>query len=182
MQIKDWAYWGVLTAVLAVVVHLGFVLFQPLADTKRRIGDFEAFGPVNQIFQIPNITPKSTTLAHASPDISYAFCRFDLTNQPIIITAKIPDSYWSISMYSEKSDNFYVINNVQAGQSELLLLLAKVDPDADPSGEILDIPENTILISAPSSSGLVVLRAAIPDKSSAEAVRHFLKQSRCEPV
>jgi uncharacterized membrane protein len=85
-------------------------------------------------------------------------------------------------MYSEKSDNFYVINNVQAGQSELLLLLAKVDPDADPSGEILDIPENTILISAPSSSGLVVLRAAIPDKSSAEAVRQFLKQSRCEPV
>ena len=182
MQIKDWAYWGTITVILAVVIHLGFVLFQPLADTKRKLGDLEAFGPVNKIFQVPNITPKSTTLAHASPDISYAICRFDLTDQPIKITAKIPDSYWSISMYSEQSDNFYVINNTQAGQSELLLLLAKVDPDADPSGEILDIPENTILVSSPSHTGLVILRAAVPDRSYTRSVREFLKQSRCEPL
>lgn len=96
---KSWAYWATLTVLLAAIVHLGFVLFQPLVDTEARLGDFKAFGAANTLFLVPDITPWSTVLPHASPDISYAFCRFDITDQPIRITAKIPDSYWSISMY-----------------------------------------------------------------------------------
>lgn len=177
-----WAYWGVIAAILAVIIHLGIVLFQPASDTKKWLAQLQAFGPANEIFQIPDITPQSTALAHASPDISYAFCRFDISGQPVRIVAKIPDSYWSISMYSERSDNFYVINNRQAGQAELRLLLARINPDSENAGEIIDVPENTILVSAPSTSGLIVFRAAIPDNSSAEQVRKFLAASRCEPA
>lgn len=182
MSIKNMAYWGGLTVLLSVVVHLGLVLLQPLADTKKWFDDLEGYAPVNQLFQIPEITPASTTFAQASPDIFYAFCRFDLSDQPVKIAASLPDSYWSISMYSEKSDNFYVINNRQAGQSELRLLLARVDADGESEGEILDVPENTILVSSPSVSGLIVFRAAVPDKSSAETVRSIYQKTRCEAL
>jgi uncharacterized membrane protein len=182
MTTTRWIYWGAMSVILALIVHLGLVLFQPLADTKRRLGDFEALGPVNKVFMVPGISPSSTVLRHASPDISYAVCRFDIADQPIRITAKLPDSYWSIAMYSEKSDNFYVINNRQVGQSDLTLLLARIDPDAATAGEIIDVPEHTILVSAPSSSGLVVFRAALPDRSSEAQVRAFLKSSKCEPA
>lgn len=177
-----WLYWAVATLLLATAAHLSFVLFAPMIDIGRRMAAFETAAPINTFRKIAAVGPGESLLVEPSPDISYAFCRFDISEKPVRISAPIPDSYWSVSIYSDTGENLRTYNDSQTGTRQLLLIIEDAEASMENGGEILDLPEGSLTFKSPVRNGLVMLRGFIPDRSQRRIVESTIASATCEPV
>src|SRR5690606_21278974 len=110
----------------------------PGVDTGQKITQFQAIGGVNAFHELEPVAPRNFLLAEPVPDITYAFCRYDVREGTVHIAARIPRSYWSLSVYTRNGDNVYTINDQQVGVRELELIL---EPESARAPEDLTIPE-----------------------------------------
>lgn len=170
-------YWGTATLLLAAVVHLFVVIFVPGVDSGQKMARLAAVGEVNRLHPVKIDVAEPGLLTEPSPDMVYAFCKFDIGSRPLIIRGNIPPSYWSVSLYSATSDNFYTLNDKQAGVQTIRLMVVTSDESFEREGR----PENTIIVRSPTKTGLVLFRAFVPDSSQASAVSRQLNASECSP-
>ncbi|MGI9415819.1 MAG: DUF1254 domain-containing protein [Hyphomicrobiales bacterium] len=173
-----WLYWIAATGILAVVVHLGVVIFVPGVDTGQKMAELEAAGEVNMLHRLGASGDKLTPLTEPSPDLAYAFCKFDIRDRPLLIEGKIPPTYWSVSVYSETGDNVYTLNDRQAGVPSIKLMIVREGDTFEPSTSG-DRPDDAIVVRTPTSTGLVLFRAFIPDRSQLDVVERHLAASKC---
>lgn len=178
---RKWIFWGLATALLATIVHLTIVLFAPVFDVGRKMAAFEAAAPLNSLSGIGDANQRDDLFVEPSPDIVYAFCRFDLTEGPLLIEAAIPATYWSVSVYSDTGENIYTLNDAQTGGDKLRLVIVDADPlgdnDAKPHPE-----QDTLKYTSPARSGLIIFRGFVPDRSMREVVRSTVSSAQCNPV
>ena len=170
-------YWGAATLLLAAVVHLFVVIFVPGVDSGQKMARLAAAGEVNKLHPVSSTAAEQGLLTEPSPDMVYAFCKFDIGSRPLIIRGNIPPSYWSVSLYSETGDNVYTLNDKQAGVETIRLMVVTSDEAFEREGR----PENTIIVRSPSTTGLVLFRAFVPDQSQAAAIAGHLNASECKP-
>lgn len=175
-----WIYWTGATALLAAVVHFAIVLFLPGIKTARHIHTFDVTGDIAQLEQISVENPGESLLALRNPDMSYAFCRFDLGERPLKVSARFPASYWSIGVYNDRGDNVYILNDRQAGVSRLELILVDGSDDAEQATESVQADEKTIIVPSATRTGVVVFRAFVATRSEREGVEQVLANSSCE--
>jgi len=175
-----WVYWGIATVLLAAVVHLAIVLFLPTMKTARHIASFDVTGEIARLEQISARESGDTLLSRRSPDIAYAFCRFDLSERPLKISARFPKTFWTIGVFSDIGDNVYSLNDRQAGVNELEILLLDGSSGTDQSTEGVNAGADTIVVSSLAQSGVVVFRALVENPSEQEAVEQTLAASVCE--
>ena len=168
-------YWGTATVLLAAVVHLFVVIFVPGVDTGQKMAQLEAAGEVNKLHRIAVMGAGAPLLTEPSPDLAYAFCKYDITERPLLVQGAIPPSYWSVSIYSETGDNFYTLNDRQAGVERIGLMLV----NAAETFEDEDRPENTIIVRTPTQTGLILFRAFVPDRSQSGLIERHLDASEC---
>lgn len=139
----------------------------------------------NQAAFPPAVTAASRSVVLPSPDMLYSVCVFDLTTGPLRIHADPKlKSYWSIALYADNSDNFFVINDKQAQDKPVALWL--VPPDSEQHAAtspvpLLTAPEGNTLVRAPSTQGFLLMRVLTgnydAEKSIVEPARRSL---RCE--
>lgn len=115
-----------------------------------------------------------------SPDLLYAACTLDLSRRPMRIRADLrTPGYSSIALYASNSDNFYVLNDQQAGNAPVDLVLIGPAPYAQAPA----IPDGARTVPAPSATGLLLMRVLVAGQPShdqaAEAARRTL---RCEAL
>ncbi len=183
MQLKNWhwLYWGTASLMLAVIVHLAIVLFLPVVKTARQISTIEITGDIAQLAQIAFSDHQSAPIvSFRNPDISYAFCRFDLSERPLKISARFPRTFWSIGVYSDTGDNVYSLNDRQAGIHEIELILVDGSRGDEDAAEAVTTAENTIVVSSLARTGIVIFRALIAERSEAQNVAQRLAASSCE--
>jgi uncharacterized membrane protein len=176
---KTWLYWIVATAMLALVVHLFIVIFVPGVDMGQKMARIAASGNVNELHVLDATASGDALITEPNPDLTYAYCAFDLSRSAVEIDARIPPVYWSISIYSSTADNIYTLNDVQAGLSSIKLLVVEAGKEvrlaAGPDGQ----PDNTIIVESPSRTGLILLRAFAGDASKTSRVLADLAASSC---
>lgn len=126
----------------------------------------------------PPITSASRDVVMPSPDMLYSMCVFDLNKGPVRVTAN-PElkSYWSIALYAANSDNFFVVNDRQAGGAPVDLWLV------GPETKSVAAPAGSKQVDSPSTQGFLLMRVLTgnyeAEKSVVEPARRTL---RCEAV
>ena len=115
-----------------------------------------------------------------SPDLLYATCALNLAERPMRIRADLrTPGYSSIALYAANSDNFFVLNDQQAGGAPVDLVLLGPGPYAQAPA----LPPGARTVTAPSAKGLLLMRVLVADyaagKDAVEAARRTL---RCEPL
>lgn len=169
---KTWIFWGLATVLLATIVHISVIMFAPMLDIGRRMAQFEAAAGLNTLQKLPPAHSDGVLVVEPSPDVSYAFCRFDLSRGPVRLSAPIPDTYWSVSVYASTGENVYTINDAQTGLRKLELLI--VGPS---DGNIQT--DDAIVFESPSDSGLVIIRGFVPERSQRPIIDRMLSTARC---
>ena len=91
MRIKIPGLYIVLCVVLAGLIHIVAVLTLPALAPKNAQARLAALGPANTMIELPAAAPGRQAMPMMAPDVRYAFCRFDLTNGPIRLSATIAD-------------------------------------------------------------------------------------------
>jgi uncharacterized membrane protein len=171
---RYWTRWTLALLAIAAIVHLVSVWAAPRLIMRMVLGGVPAPTAANRAYFPPMTTADSRSIVMPSPDLLYATCVYDLADGPLRIKANPAlDSYWSIALYSAASDNWFVVNDRQAGGRpvELVVVQAGVAGGANAA-------EAARVIESPSPKGLVLMRVLAgdyaKDPSKYEAARRTL--------
>ena len=166
-------------AAAVVAIHLATIWAAP-----RLIMQVVMNGPHAKTLNMHNqaafsepITAASRAVVMPSPDMLYSMCVFDLSKGPVQITANPQlKSYWSIALYAANSDNFFVINDRQAGDAPVDLTIV---PSGPVSWAVPPGSKGSKLITSPSTQGFLLMRVLTgkyqTEKSIVEPARRTLR-------
>ena len=122
-------------------------------------------------------------LPFLSPDMRYAFCRFDITGGPVTVSAVLPEAGWSLALYTPQGDNFYAVPGQEARAVEVVF---NISPASDrllipvPGQRRADV--DAAQVTSPSREGLVVIRAPNKGTASAPMTEQALRRATCRAV
>jgi uncharacterized membrane protein len=122
-------------------------------------------------------------LPFLSPDMRYAFCRFDITSGPVMVSMVLPEAGWSLALYTPSGDNFYAVPGQDGRVVEAVF---NIVPASDrllipvPGQRRADV--DAAQVTSVSREGLVVIRGPNKGAASLPSVEAALRRARCVAV
>ena len=172
---KERWFWLCVSLCTAASVHLAYVLFAPGLELGERIAAFRDRTGTNVLALVDG---DPLFAGSSDPSLLQAACLYDLGAGPVRLHAAIPDSYWSLEVYSAKGVSLYNLNDRQARAEAVDLVLRRRDGTADPEDAAA---AGAIVVDSPSDHGLVVMRAKAVDQGTREEVRAVMARTTCAP-
>jgi len=116
-----------------------------------------AAGDWNSCLHNQTYGPRKNAARRANPDSIISSMAYDLSEGPVAISGQIWPRYWSLSLYQQNSDNFFVINDRELSDPSFHFILAL-------PGQKTDQYEGTPILS-PTSKGIMLIRRFAADES-----------------
>ncbi len=165
--------WAILAAIALGTGVLAY--FVTLACVPHLVMDrvMANAGGVNAMHHAPRATAASHGVVRPSPDLLYSICPFDLSAGPLRVRSPVPDgTYWSVSAYDSATDNFFTLNDRQAGNSMVDFLIVAGDK-APPR------IENLKTVRAPTQTGVVLIRTLISSEKRLPYLDAIRREASC---
>lgn len=171
-------FWILATAILAAASHLAVVLFTPDVSMASLVERIRTATAVNRMVVLEH-WEVGGLIHEPNPDLAYAVCPYDITGGDLQVRLEIPDTYWSVAVYSERGDNIYTLNDRQAGTSYLVLRLLRTGtaPEAGLAPDLLTT--GSVVVQTDSLRGIVMLRTLIPSSAYRKRATEILEASSC---
>ena len=134
MRVRIPGLYIVLEIVLAGLIHIVAVLMLPMLAPRNAQARLAELGPVNTMIELPAAAPGKQAMPMMAPDVRYAFCRFDLSNGPVRLSATIADDLWLIGLYTAEGDNFYAVAGADLKKANIELVIASADQTVEEAG------------------------------------------------
>jgi uncharacterized membrane protein len=108
-----------------------------------------------------------------NPDTLTSFSMLDLSDGPVRFVGSIPDArvYWSLSLYADNTDNFFVLNDRAIEGSSPVVVIRTAGQDYRPR-------ENEIEVVSPSPKAVLLVRLILRDRHDQEEVAGSLATLR----
>ncbi len=175
------ALWLLGAVLLGGIVHLTTVLLLPRMATQDAYARVSTLAPVNTVVPVPAPTPEKSVMPFMDPAFAMAVCRYDLTRSPLKFSVPISQAYTSVSFYTRTDVAYYAINDRAAGRRVIEL-------DLMTAAQRAELPENEeitradrLIVTSPTATGLIVIRALVPESGTATSARSVLAAARCRP-
>ena len=178
IRIMLWLLGGVL---LGGIVHLATVLLLPRMASQDAYSRLSPLAPVNAISPIPAPTPENAAMPFMDPAFAMAVCRYDLGEGPLKFSVPVSLAYTSVSFYTRAEVAYYAINDRAAGRRVIELDLMTAAQRADlPENEEITAADR-LIVASPTTTGLIVIRALVPEPGWISAARNALAAAQCRP-
>ena len=173
--------WLLGAVLLGGIVHLATVLLLPNLATQDAYARVSAIAPVNAVVPLPPPTPETAILPFMDPACAVSVCRYDLSRGALKFSVPISQAYTSVSFYTRGDVAYYAINDRAAGRRVIELDLMTVAQRADlPENEDITRADR-LIVTSPTTRGLIVIRALTPEAGWTPAARNALAAARCRP-
>jgi uncharacterized membrane protein len=130
---------------------------------------------MNTIAHSPPRTAETREVVKPSSDLLYSICFYDVSKTPLQISATVPDTYRSISLYQNNTDNFFVKNDRQVEGEKVNFLLVGKDASDINAG-------NAEVIISPTDTGVILFRMLITDTAKLPELIRIQKKAHCGPL
>jgi uncharacterized membrane protein len=158
--------------IAALIAHLAFVHVAPRLMMGRAIEALSADG-FNAWRLAERVTPDARQIVRPSPDFAYSACAYDLSDGPVTISVTPWEDYWSLSLYADNSDNFFVIDDREArnGVEITLIRRGRAAPD--------DAPR---VVASPSAQGIALIRRLAPTPETYARAAEIADDDICDAI
>lgn len=174
---RRWVARGLALLVAVVLVHLLVVHSIPYLIMGVAIRGIANGGGMNTALFPPRADASSRGIVRPSPDLLYGVCAFDVRARPLRVRVEVPiDAYWSLSMFAADTDNFFVVNDRQAGGGTLVDLVLAL-----PKTEV-DLSSDAQLVEAPSARGIILTRTLVGRDERLPELDRARRTLTCEPL
>ena len=171
--------WALGALLLAGIVHLGTVLVLPRMASQDAYARVSAIAPVNAVVAVPSPTPENAVMPFMDPAFEVSICRYDLSRSPLKFSVPISQAYTSVSFYTRSDVAYYAINDRAAGRRMIELDLMTTDQRAAlPENEEITAADR-LIVTSPTTTGLIVIRALAPEPGLVAAARAALAAAQC---
>jgi uncharacterized membrane protein len=154
------------------------VLVLPQLVNRFVMHKIAARGGVNVALPAPRADGSARTVVRPSPDMLYTACVFDVSAQPLHLTAPVQDSYVSVAGFAADTSNFFAVNDGTLapgpdGKKNFDLVIARA---------AVAVPQGARLIVAPSDRGLILFRSLIPRDADLPRLLEYQLRQDCRPL
>lgn len=162
---------------IAVITHLAIIHAIPRVLTGVAISRLGEAG-FNQWRVAPRVTEDSRTIVRPAPDFAYSACTYDLSDGPLRLRVKAWDAYWSLSLYANNSDNYFVLDDREVrGDGEVILVRDMRDaPEGAAENPMLRVAQS------PSRRGVALIRRLAPTVSAYNDAAQVAQGDICAPL
>ncbi len=170
--VRNWLYVAA-ALVVAAAVHVASIVYLPDIVMNRVMSGMTRTGGVNTMLHGARATSASRAVVRPSPDLLYSTCVYDLDKaggRLRVRASGMPNTYWSVSAFDARTDNFFVLDDRQAKGSAFDITLAS--PRAAHPG---DIP-------SPTARGIILVRTLIDDDAHLARIDAARRGAVCEPA
>ena len=129
---------------------------------------------INQIHHAPLPDAEWRTVVMPSPDLLYSACAYDASDRPVLITAELPDGYWSVSAFANNTDNFFVQNDRTASNHRVRVVLSAQPHFHDAVGGTV--------VQVPSKTGIILFRQLVLDRRDLPKAQAIQRAATCAPL
>lgn len=134
----------------------------------------KAVGGWNSCFHNQSYGPRYNSARRANPDSIISSMAYDLRQGPVRVSGETWPSYWSLSLYQQNSDNFFVVNDRQLTGSNFDFILA-LD-----SQNTLKL-DGTVIIS-PTEKGIMLVRRFASNETDMQGILDNQESMTCAPI
>lgn len=177
--------WAAGAVFAAGVIHILAILGMPYLARQDAWARLSRISGENQMYVLPpaEAGDPEPPLPLMSPDLGYAFCRFNLKQSNVAVRVEVSEPAWNVSVYTRYGENFYLITGADARRKELRLLITPRDRLAEEaSTEETEEGEEQIIVISPSQEGVVMVRAPIRGASYRDRTFAALRKAACDPA
>lgn len=165
----------------AVFLHIIIILALPHFTGKDAFTRITFEGPLNRFYSLGNQMDKAG-LTSGDPFLKVAACAFDVSENPVRITASGAVPFWSIGVFDRNANEAYSMNDSTSVEGKLDIIAATSAQIAVLRAEQSDALTQTIFVEMPTHKGYAVLRAMVPQDSFKPDAEAFLKGASCKPI
>lgn len=171
--------WIAAGLLLGGIVHLASVLLLPRSATQDAFSRLAPIAAPNQFTLLPTPAADNATLPFMDPAFAVAVCRYDLTKGALKLQAPVSQAYTAVSFYTRQGIAYYAINDRAAGRRiiELDLMTPQQRSLVQEDEEVT--AADRLIVTSPTPTGLIVLRALAPEPGMVPVVRAVLSAARC---
>jgi uncharacterized membrane protein len=166
----------------AGIIHIIATLSAPALSSSNAFEKLRQALPVNRMVIVAPPSPGKEPLPFLMPDALYAICRYDLSVQPLQVTAALVHVGWSLSLHTAQGDNFYAMPAQPTRRDAVALTVIAVGDKSEfaPTPRRIGAPDATI--TAPTNAGLVIVRAPLKGLAWRREAEAALRRASCESV
>ena len=179
------SFWIVIAVLVALATHVSYVLFAPGFWFARQLNAATDGHAYNSFF-IADVAKQTQLLSSATSKSVVGVCKFNLDKGVVELNAKLPRSFWTLSIYSQSGRQVYALNDVQAGTSEFKIELSKTKTFFQQlmgNGRAEDAPQIENLgwhAETPESRGIAVIWIPISDELMRPQIEAIVAGSNCK--
>ncbi|UXN07741.1 DUF1254 domain-containing protein [Bartonella sp. HY761] len=162
-----------------IIVHITLLFLYPALEQDAFWNEIKQLAPANQFIALSN---QNSIVQGADPIAKLRLCHFDLTNNPVHFQAKGVVAFWSLSIYNDKGDNLYSINDRTSPDQILDLVLGDPIQIMDYRQTIADKPKKPVLTQQNLDHGFAILRVLQPSEDWQKNIDIFLGSSSCNEI
>ena len=158
----------------AALVHVAAVVALPrviVGVVRHRLD--RAVG-INHVHHAPLPDAAWRTVVMPSPDLLYSACAYDVGERPLLVTAEVPQTYWSVSAFAANTDNFFVANDRTVAGGRVRVVFAAQPGFRDPGGGTV--------VQVPSKTGVILFRQLVLDPRDLPKAQQIQQAASCESL
>ncbi len=178
-------FWVVMTLLIAVAAHITYVLFEPGLVFQKKLNALSAAKPDNSFFILPH-EEQSQLFPTATANDVVGVCKYDLDAGRVVLSAKLPRSYWTVSIYTDSGAQIYALDDVQAGSNSFTVDLTRAKTllqqllaknDGEDGGQIENLGWK---VESTERRGLAVIWVPLSDVLMRDGVEKTIRESDCK--
>jgi len=167
--------WIIGLLLLAAAAHEATIALLPRVMMWGLTRRLDRLGGTGRILHAPRADERQRQVVMPSPDLLYSYCLYDLAQGPLRVHAEIPaDALWSLSAYDASTDNFFTIDDRDAGGGSVDLVLTP-DGRADPA-----FAPGIRVLRSPSRRGILLFRTLVDQDARMAALDAARRRASCE--
>jgi uncharacterized membrane protein len=179
----DLATIAVGAAMTAGLVHIVAILIVPLYASNDAFARLSALGPVNRTIALAQAGSNSRLIPFGDPAVAAAFCRYNLRDGPLRVTAPaVRYEYSSLSFHTSLGGIYYALTDRASTQGEFNALVVTDDQlRAITAHESEDEPSQELRIVSPTNEGFVMMRSFSEAPSLFIEAQARVSALKCQP-
>ena len=172
-------FWLLVTSIFILVGHLTYVLFVPGYKMEQKLASGFSANAVPAFIALSDKQMIELFPAE-DPGVLHAVCPFDVSQGPIKISIAPVEHYWSLSIYSQKGDSYYSINDRQSIGTKLNIHVRQAIQESDPEKKQRELVQDQTVIDALTPKGWAVLRFQVYNDASRATIIEQAKSFICK--
>lgn len=179
-------FWLLVAVVAAIAAHAAFALFVPGWWFAREVSKLANTHGENSFFILSE--QEQAKLFPGLPRFGVTgVCVFDVAASGVTFDAKLPDGFWITTIYTDKAEAIYSVNNRQSGANSFTVSLQRAPGLIEQiikatEKETTDEIGSGWTVTSPEPKGLAVVWYPTPEIGLRALAAREVARSSCRPV